>query len=151
MTAEVADGWLPFPFSSAHARAVFDAPIKAGLAKRSAERGSFHVAPFAPVFVGDTEQGLNGARMVVGFYIGGMGSKEKNFYNQLVQRYGFVEAARTVQDLYLAGKRDEAAAALPTELIDAVCLCGPREVVRERLARFREAGVDTLVLSPEIG
>ena len=133
MTAEVADGWLPFPFSSEHARSVFDGPIKAGLAKRSAERGQFHVAPFAPVFVGDIEQGLNGARMVVGFYIGGMGSKEKNFYNQLVQRYGFVEEAKKVQEMFLGGDKAGAIAATPDELVDQVSIVGDEARVRDRL------------------
>jgi hypothetical protein len=77
-----------------------------------------------------------------------MGSREKNFYNALVQRYGFEDAAREVQDLYLAGKREEAAAALPDELIDLVSLVGPRDVVRERLAVYRDAGVGTLIVSP---
>jgi hypothetical protein len=77
-----------------------------------------------------------------------MGSREKNFYNQLVRRYGFEDAAREVQDLYLEGKKDEAAAALPDELIDQVALVGPRDVVKERLAVYRDAGVGTLMISP---
>jgi hypothetical protein len=77
-----------------------------------------------------------------------MGSREQNFYNRLAQRYGFEDAAREVQDLYLEGRKDEAAAALPAELIDAVSLCGPADVVRERLAVFRDAGVGTLIVSP---
>jgi alkanesulfonate monooxygenase SsuD/methylene tetrahydromethanopterin reductase-like flavin-dependent oxidoreductase (luciferase family) len=77
-----------------------------------------------------------------------MGSREKNFYNTLVQRYGFEDAAREVQDLYLAGKKEEAAAALPTELIDLVALVGPRDRVRERLRAYKEAGVGTLGVSP---
>jgi len=87
-------------------------------------------------------------RPYVALYVGGMGSRDKNFYNALVQRYGFSDAAREVQDLYLEGKRDEAAAALPEELIDTVSLCGPPDVVRERLAVFRDAGVGTLMVSP---
>ncbi|HVL33765.1 MAG TPA: LLM class flavin-dependent oxidoreductase, partial [Actinomycetota bacterium] len=103
MTAEMADGWLPYPFSTERARGVFDEPIKAGLAKRSAERGPFTIAPFAPVYVGDLQTGMDAARFVLGWYVGGMGSKEKNFYNQLVQRYGFVEEAQRVQELFLGG------------------------------------------------
>ena len=80
-------------------------------------------------------------RHFLALYVGGMGSRKQNFYNQLVQRYGFEDAARTVQDLYLEGRKDEAAAALPAELIDAVSLVGPRDVVRDRLAVFRDAGV----------
>ncbi|MBA2512817.1 MAG: LLM class flavin-dependent oxidoreductase, partial [Solirubrobacterales bacterium] len=81
-------------------------------------------------------------------YIGGMGSREKNFYNQLARRYGHEDAARRVQDLYLDGKRDEAAAALPDHLIDTITLCGPPDVVRERLAVYSDAGVGTLIVSP---
>jgi alkanesulfonate monooxygenase SsuD/methylene tetrahydromethanopterin reductase-like flavin-dependent oxidoreductase (luciferase family) len=77
-----------------------------------------------------------------------MGSREKNYYNALVRRYGFEDAARRVQDLYLDGRKDEAAAALPAELIDAVSLCGPPDVVRDRIAMFRDAGVGTLMVSP---
>jgi len=80
--------------------------------------------------------------------VGGMGSRKQNFYNQLVQRYGFEDAAREVQDLYLDGKKDEAMAALPGELLDHVSLCGPPDVVRDRLAVFRDAGVGTLMVAP---
>jgi hypothetical protein len=76
-----------------------------------------------------------------------MGSREKNFYNQLVRRYGFEDAAATIQDLYLEGKKQEAAAAIPSELIDLVTMCGPRERVRERLEVYREAGVGMLIAS----
>jgi len=77
-----------------------------------------------------------------------MGSRKRNFYNQLVQRYGFEDAAREIQDLYLEGKKDEAAAAIPPELIDMVALVGPREKVRDRLEAYREAGVGSLIVSP---
>jgi hypothetical protein len=87
-------------------------------------------------------------RHYVALYVGGMGSRDKNFYNALVRRYGFEDAAERVQDLYLEGKRDEAAAALPAELIDTVTLVGPPDRVRERLGVFRDAGVGTLLLSP---
>ena len=87
-------------------------------------------------------------RPFLALYVGGMGSREQNFYNEVVRRYGFEDAARAVQDLYLEGRKEEAAAALPAELIDAVSLCGPPGVVRERLAVFRDAGVGTLIVSP---
>jgi luciferase-like monooxygenase len=87
-------------------------------------------------------------RPFLALYVGGMGSREQNFYNQLVQRYGFEDAAREVQDLYLDGNREEAMAALPDELIDMVSLCGPKDFVRERLAVFRDAGVGTLGITP---
>jgi alkanesulfonate monooxygenase SsuD/methylene tetrahydromethanopterin reductase-like flavin-dependent oxidoreductase (luciferase family) len=90
----------------------------------------------------------NVMRPVLALYVGGMGSREQNFYNQLVQRYGFERSAAEIQDLYLDGKREEAAAAIPDELIDLVSLCGPPELVRERIGAFREAGVGTLMITP---
>ena len=79
-------------------------------------------------------------RPFIALYVGGMGSREQNFYNNLVQRYGFEQEAKEIQDLYLEGKREEAMAAIPDELIDTVSLCGPKDVVRERLAVFRRRG-----------
>ena len=87
-------------------------------------------------------------RPFIALYVGGMGSRKQNFYNQLVQRYGFEDAAREVQDLYLDGKREEAMAKLPDELIDLVALAGPPDHVRERLAVYRDAGVGTLGITP---
>jgi hypothetical protein len=87
-------------------------------------------------------------RPMLALYIGGMGSRKQNFYNQLMIRYGFEAAARKVQDLYLEGHQRDAAAALPDELIDSVCLCGPADHVRERIARYRDAGVDILGITP---
>ncbi len=96
----------------------------------------------------DVDRARDAMRHVLALYVGGMGSRKKNFYNDLVRRYGFEDAAQTVQDLYLEGKKDEAAAALPPELIDKVCLVGPREKVAERLAVYRDAGVGTLIVAP---
>ena len=96
----------------------------------------------------DVESARDAMRPYVALYVGGMGSRKANFYNQLVQRYGYEDAAREVQDLYLEGKKEEAAAALPGELLDAISICGPRDVARERLAVFRDAGVGTLMISP---
>jgi F420-dependent oxidoreductase-like protein len=149
LAGEIADGWIPTLFSPEHL-AEFRPLLEegAGRAGRSLD-GAFDVAPTVNVFVTDD---LAAARDVMrpflALYVGGMGSREKNFYNQLVQRYGFEDAARTVQDLYLEGRRDEAMAALPDELIDLVSLCGPADRVRERIEVFREAGVGTLGVSP---
>jgi len=109
----------------------------------------FDIAPTVNVFVTDDRAAARDAmRPFLALYVGGMGSREKNFYNLLVRRYGFEAAADEVQNLYLAGRKEEAAAALPAELIDAVTLCGPPDVVRERLGVFRDAGVGTLMVSP---
>ena len=87
-------------------------------------------------------------RPFIALYVGGMGSREQNFYNQLVSRYGYEADAKRIQDLYLEGKRDEAMAAIPADLIDTVSLCGPPDHVRERLAVYRDAGVGTLGVTP---
>jgi alkanesulfonate monooxygenase SsuD/methylene tetrahydromethanopterin reductase-like flavin-dependent oxidoreductase (luciferase family) len=87
-------------------------------------------------------------RPLLALYVGGMGSKEKNFYNAMMKRYGFEEAAEKVQDLYLSGKKDEAAGALPADFIDSVCLVGPKDRVRDGLAKLRDAGVGTLITTP---
>ena len=96
----------------------------------------------------DLDSARDAMRPYVALYVGGMGSRKQNFYNSLVQRYGFEEAAKEVQDLYLEGKKEEAAAALPGELLDKVSLCGPADVVKERLGIYRDAGVGTLMVSP---
>jgi hypothetical protein len=87
-------------------------------------------------------------RPVIALYVGGMGSRKQNFYNALAGRYGFEDAAKEIQDLYLDGRRDEAAAAVPDELVDTVTICGPADRVRERLAVYRDAGVGTLGITP---
>lgn len=147
MTAEIAEGWLPFPFSSEHARDVFGESLAAGAAARDASLPPLRVAPFVPVFAGDRATGLDAARLIIGFYIGGMGSREKNFYNQLVQRYGFVEEAKKVQDLFLGGDKAGAIAATPDALVDQVSIIGDEGRMRERLAAFEEAGATELVVS----
>jgi alkanesulfonate monooxygenase SsuD/methylene tetrahydromethanopterin reductase-like flavin-dependent oxidoreductase (luciferase family) len=109
----------------------------------------FDIAPTVNVAIDDDlDSARDRMRHFIALYVGGMGSRERNFYNQLVQRYGFEDAAREIQDLYLDGKQDEAAAAVPPELIDTVALVGPRDRVRERLEVYREAGVGTLIAAP---
>src|SRR5436853_4310840 len=114
-TGEIADGWIPFLFAAEHV-AELRKPLDEGAARagRTLDDGSFEIAPTVNVCLGD---GLDAARDVMrpflALYVGGMGSREKNFYNAMMRRYGFEEAAETVQDLYLARKKDEAAAALP--------------------------------------
>ena len=150
LTAEIADGWIPTLFSPEHV-AEFRPLLEEGFARAGGGKGfaDFDIAPTVNLFVSDDRDSARDAmRHFLALYVGGMGSRKQNFYNQLVQRYGFEDAARTVQDLYLEGRKDEAAAALPAELIDAVSLVGPRDVVRDRLAVFRDAGVGTLMVSP---
>jgi F420-dependent oxidoreductase-like protein len=150
LAAEIADGWLPTLFSPEHV-AEFRPLLEEGFARAGDGKGfgDFDIAPMVTVMVSDDlERARDVMRGYVALYVGGMGSRNKNFYNALVQRYGFEDAAREVQSLYLEGRKEEAAAALPAELIDAVSLCGPPDRVRERLAVFRDAGVGTLMVSP---
>jgi F420-dependent oxidoreductase-like protein len=148
LAGEIADGWLPTFFSPEHV-AGLRALLQEGADRAGRSLDGFDIVPSVQVFVSDDREAARDLmRPVLALYIGGMGSRAQNFYNQLVGRYGFEDAARTVQDLYLEGRKDEAAAALPGELIDLVSLCGPRDVVRDRLAAYRDAGVDTLALIP---
>src|SRR6478752_1267615 len=148
LAGEIADGWIPTLFSPEHV-AEFRPLLEEGAARVGRSLDGFDIAPTVQVFVTDDLAGARDAmRPFIALYVGGMGSREQNFYNQLVQRYGFEDAAREVQDLYLEGKREEAMAALPDELIDMVALAGPPDHVRERLAVYRDAGVGTLGITP---
>lgn len=148
LAGEIADGWIPTLFSPEHI-AEFIPMLEEGAARTGRCLENFDIAPQVNVCVtDDLESGRNLMRPFIALYVGGMGSREKNFYNALVQRYGFEDEARDVQDLYLDGKRDEAMARLSDELIDTVSICGPPDHVRERLAVYRDAGVGTLGISP---
>ena len=148
LAGEIADGWIPTFFSPEHVSDL-RALLEEGAARSGRSLDSFDIAPTVNAYVSDDrEAARNLMRPFLALYIGGMGSRDQNFYNKLVQRYGFEAAATRVQDLYLEGKREEAGAAIPDELIDMVSLCGPRDVVRDRIQAFRDAGVGTLMVSP---
>jgi F420-dependent oxidoreductase-like protein len=147
LAAEIADGWLPVFFSPRRV-SVFRASLEEGFARRNDGRtlADFDIAPTVSVVVGDD---VDACRMQVkpnlALYVGGMGARGKNFYNDLACRYGYEDAAKKIQDLYLAGKKNEAIAAVPDELVDEIALCGPRERIRDQLAAWRDAGVTTLI------
>ena len=147
LAAEIADGWLPI-FFSPQRMGVFKESLDAGFARAGGGKSlaRFDVAPTVPVILGDD---LAACRAMVkprlALYVGGMGARGRNFYNDLVCRYGYEAAARTIQDLYLSGKKDEAAAAVPDTLVDEVALCGPRERIRERLEAWKSSGVTTMI------
>ena len=150
LTAEIADGWLPTLFSPEHV-GEFRPLLEEGFARAGEGKGfdDFDIVPTVTAMVSDDRESARDAmRHYVALYVGGMGSRKQNFYNALVRRYGFEEAAENVQNLYLEGRKEEAAAALPGELIDTVALVGPRDHVRARLDVYREAGVGTLMVSP---
>jgi F420-dependent oxidoreductase-like protein len=147
LAAEIADGWLPVFFSPKRVN-VFRKSLDEGFARRTDAKtlADFDIAPTVSVVVGDD---VDECRMKVkpnlALYIGGMGARGKNFYNELACRYGYEEAAKTIQDFYLAGKKNEAIAAVPDELVDEIALCGPRERIKDQLGAWRDAGVTTLI------
>ncbi len=151
LTAEAADGWLPLFFMPEKARDVFGPALDAGTARRPADLGLLDICAGGMLAIGEGPEikaMLDFARPMYALYIGGMGAKGKNFYNALVSRYGFEAEAAEIQDLYLAGKKDEAAAKVPLELLEATNLVGSKGYVKERISAFREAGVTVLNVNP---
>jgi len=148
-TAGYADGWLPFLYAPEKAAEVWGEPLAAGKAKRPDDLGPLEVAAGGMVAVGDDVKGmLDFARPMFALYIGGMGAKGKNFYNQLVSQYGFEAEAAKIQDLYLNGNKRDAEALVPLELLEMCNLVGPASYVKERIAAFRESGVTSLQITP---
>jgi F420-dependent oxidoreductase-like protein len=149
LAGEIADGWLPTFFAPEHADGFRDLLEEGARRAGRTIDGSFDIAPNVNLRIDDDiDRARDMMRPFLALYVGGMGSRKQNFYNALVRRYGFEEAAAEVQDLYLSGKKDEAAAALPPELIDKTALVGPKERIAERLELYREAGVGTLITTP---
>jgi len=145
LTAEIADGWLPIFYSPERYPAYFKAQVDAGLERSGRSIAQFDIAPTVQVVLDDDlVTAYNQVRPQLALYIGGMGAKGKNFYHELAVRYGFEEAAETIQDLFLAGKKGDAMAAVPDELIDAVALVGSRERIRDRLQLWQQSEVTTL-------
>jgi F420-dependent oxidoreductase-like protein len=148
LAGEIADGWIPTLFSPEHVSELRPL-LQEGADRVGRSLDGFDIAPTVNVFVTDNlSLARDAMRPFIALYVGGMGSRKQNFYNNLVCRYGFEEQAKIIQDLYLEGKREEAMAAIPDALIDMVSLCGPKDVVKERLAIYRDAGVGTLGLTP---
>jgi F420-dependent oxidoreductase-like protein len=149
MTAEVADGWLPLFYVPEKAHEVWGDDLARGAAKRDASLGPLEISAGGLLAIGDDAAGFREfARPMAALYIGGMGAKGRNFYNDLVCRYGFEEAAAEIQDLYLEGKKEEAAAKVPDDLLELTNLCGPEGYVKERIAAYKEAGVTNLQVIP---
>ena len=145
LAAEIADGWLPIFFAPERYDAVFKSHVETGLSKVGKTMDGFDIAPTVSVVINDNlDICYNMLRPLLALYIGGMGARGKNFYNDLAARYGFEAEAAEIQDLYLSGDKGAAMARVPAELIDAVALVGPRERVRERLAIWRDSPVTTL-------
>jgi F420-dependent oxidoreductase-like protein len=149
LAGEIADGWLAIFFAPEHAEESLQ-HVRAGRAKAGKDMAGFDVVPSVPVVMGDDLAACAGAlRGYAALYVGGMGSREQNFYNRLAVRMGFADAARDVQDLYLAKRHRDAAAAVPFEFIDQTSLIGPPGRIAQRLRTYAEAGVTTLSITPQ--
>jgi F420-dependent oxidoreductase-like protein len=153
-TAQHADGWLPIFFDPEKFHDVWGDELKAGVKDRDPALGQLQISAGGMVAIGDDLIGdarariLDDARPNVALYVGGMGARDKNFYNAICQKYGYVQEAIAIQDLYLDGKKDEAAAAVPADLLEKTNLVGPAGYVKERIAAYREAGVTHLSVNP---
>src|SRR5918995_7322782 len=150
LTAEIADGWIPIFFSPKR-MPMFRAWLDEGFRRAGKAPANFDVMPGVTVALGDdVDKCRASVKSRLALYVGGMGARGKNFYNELAQRYGYEGPAKTIQDLYLSGKKAEAEAAVPDALVDEVALCGPRERIRERLAIWKDAGVTTMMVSGDV-
>jgi F420-dependent oxidoreductase-like protein len=150
-TAEYADGWLPILFVPEKASSVWGDALAAGAAKRHEGLGPLEISAGGMVAIGEgpgTKALLDLARPYVALYVGGMGARGKNFYNDLAVKYGYEKEAREIQDLYLGGNKRDAEAIVPTELLELGNLVGPASYVKERIAAFAEAGVTNLQVIP---
>ena len=147
--AEIADGWLPI-FCSPQRLEVYRPALDAGFRKAGGGKSvkTFDVAPSVTVILGDDAAAcLNFVKPMLALYIGGMGARGKNFYNDLACRYGYEAAAKRIQDLYLDGKKSDAIAAVPDELADEISLCGSKERIRDRVGAWKESGITTMILA----
>jgi F420-dependent oxidoreductase-like protein len=148
LTAEIADGWLPIFFSPDKYEQTYQPYVEAGLAKAGKTMDNFDIAPTVSVVIDDSlDVCYNMLRPILALYVGGMGAKGKNFYNDLAGRYGYEAAAAEIQDLYLSGQKYEAMAKVPAELIDEVALVGPKERIKERLSRWLDSPITTMNLT----
>ena len=151
MTAELADGWLPAFFQPDKAKDVWGDDLAAGNAKRSPELGPLEVVAGGAVAICDESAAKkirDAARPMTALYVGGMGARGKNFYNNVFRRYGYEQEAEKIQDLYLSGQKKEAEALVPDEYLDSVAMVGDEGRVRERIEAYRAAGVTRLTINP---
>ncbi len=147
LAAEIAEGWLPVFFSPDRMN-IYRQWLDEGFAKAGGNKdlSNFDIAPTVTVALGDDVNACrNSVKPFIALYVGGMGARDKNFYFNIACRYGYEEAANKIQDFYLAGKKMEAAMAVPDQLVDEVALCGPRERIADRLAAWKSSGISTLI------
>lgn len=151
MTAEIAEGWLPIFFHPDKAREVWWPDVEVGLAKRDESLGDLEVVAGGMVSIcseAEAKTLRDANRGMTALYVGGMGSKDVNFYNRLFQRYGYEEEAAKIQELYLSGHAGEAATHVPDEFLASTALVGDEGFVKERIEAYRDAGVTRLSISP---
>ncbi|WP_214108196.1 LLM class F420-dependent oxidoreductase [Acrocarpospora catenulata] len=149
LTAELAEGWEPIFYLPEKAAEVWGGALAAGKARRDPALGELDVVAQAPLAIGDDVEGLlELIRPMAALYIGGMGAKGRNFYNDLARRYGYEKEAELIQELYLAGRKEEAAAAVPRELLVNMSLIGSEGFVRDRVQALRDSGVTTINVTP---
>jgi F420-dependent oxidoreductase-like protein len=151
LTAEIADGWIPFFFIPERAQQVFGHALSEGRAKRNPELGKLQLTAGGLFAIGEDSATIairERQRTMAALYIGGMGAKGKNYYNELAVRYGFEREATVIQDLYLSGNKREAEASVSNEFLELTTLCGPKSYVAERIEAFKEAGVTHLQVHP---
>jgi F420-dependent oxidoreductase-like protein len=149
MTAEVADGWLPLFYLPDKIDDVWGEELRAGALARPDDLAPLEIVAGGLLAVGDDAARMRDlARPMIALYVGGMGARGRNFYNDLACRYGFEAEARKIQDLYLDGHKDEAAAAVPDGLLEASTICGPEGYVRDRIAAYKQSGVTSLNVTP---
>ena len=149
LVAEIAEGWQPLFFHPHRASLAFGESLEEGLARRDPSLGELDIQLQVSFLLGEpTEETLSPVRHQLALYIGGMGARGKNFYNQLACRYGYEAEAKEIQDLYLDGRKAEAAAAVPEDLVRAVSLIGDEASLRNQVHEFYDAGVRTLLLNP---
>ncbi len=149
LTAEIGDGWLPI-FYSPEREDIYNENLDIGFTKARRDGSDFDIAPTAHVAMGDDLDACRDQlRPLFALYIGGMGARGKNFYFNLATRYGFEQAAEQIQDLYLDGKKDQAAAAVPDALVDECALVGPLDRIIDRLQAWKESRIGTLILGTQ--
>ena len=149
LAAELAEAWEPVFYLPERATEVWGTALDEGFAKRDPRLGRLDIVVNAPLAIGDDVTGLRDfARSYFALYIGGMGAKDRNFYNNLARRLGYEKEAEEIQDAYLDGRKDEAAALVPAELLERTSLIGSEGYIRDRLAAYRDTGVTTLNVMP---
>ena len=149
MTAELAEGWLPLHYWPDRAHELWRSSLEVGRAARSADLPPLEIVAGGSLAIGDDVDGLRDRdRPMLALYYGGMGAKGKNFYNDVLRRYGYEKEADEIQDLYLGGSRKEAAALVPDELVAGMSLIGDAGFVKDRVAAYRESGVTVLNVQP---